>query len=62
MFVFLIPAPALAEDHSEPKASPPEEAEDLALDLAKELLDWTDGFAPRASVGVAVLGAGTEVK
>lgn len=62
VFVFLIPAPALAEDHSEPKASPPEEAEDLATGLVKELLDWSNGFGPRADVGFAVLGTGTEVK
>ena len=60
--VFLIPAPALAEDHREPNASPPDEAEDFAAGFAKELLDWRDDFAPRADVGVAVLGAGTEVK
>lgn len=65
MVIFLIPAPALADDHSEPKTSLPEEAADFcAAGLDKELLlDWRDGLAPRDESGaVVVLRAGTDVK
>ena len=53
-----MPAPALAVDQSEPKASPPEE--DFATGLLKEPDEVRDGFEP--SAGEAVDGAGTEVK
>ena len=54
-----MPAPALAVDHREPNASPPEE-EDLEVGLLKELPEVRDGLelVDREAVG----GTGTEVK
>ena len=43
--VFLIPAPALAVDHNEPKASPPE-VDGFAAGLEKLLAEVMPGLAP----------------
>lgn len=48
--VFLIPALALAVDHKEPKASPPD-AEDFAGPFANELVELIDGLAPGVDEG-----------
>ena len=59
--VFLIPAPALAVDQREPKASPLA-AEDLAAGLVlKEGVDEREGLDAEAGEAVD-WGAGTEVK
>ena len=59
VLVFLMPAPALAVDQSEPKASVVEEEEDLggAL-LLKEGVDEREGLAP----WVEGAGGGTETE
>ena len=61
--VFLMPAPALVDDHNEAKASPPDE-EGLAAGFEKLLDDDAIvGLLPWAEGGCeVVMGAWTEVK
>lgn len=60
--VLLMPALALAVDHSEPKASPLD-AEGLAAGFANELAELIDGLVPGVEGDwEAVVGACTEVK
>ena len=59
---FLIPAPALAEDHNEPKTSPPDD-ETFAAGLEKLFVEVMPGLAFEAEEGCwEGVGAWTEVK
>lgn len=60
--VFLIPAPALAVDHKEPKTSPPDD-EAFAAGLEKLFVEAMPGLAPGTEEGCwEGVGAWTEVK
>lgn len=60
--VFLIPAPALAVDHNEPKTSPPDD-EAFAAGLEKLFVEATPGLALGTEEGCwEGVGACTEVK
>ena len=60
--VFLMPAPALVDDHKEAKASPPDE-DGLAAGLEKLLVGAIEGLLPGADGGCeGGVGAWTEVK
>ena len=60
--VFLIPAPALAVDHKEPKTSPPDDA-GFAVGLEKLFVEGMPGLAFAAEEGCwGVVGAWTDVK
>ena len=44
VFVFLIPAPALAVDHKDPNASPPEDLDVAGLLLVNEAVEVREGL------------------
>lgn len=58
----MIPAPALVEDQSEAKASPPDDV-GFAAGFEKLFVDPIDGLAPEVEAGCEIgEGACTEVK